>query len=113
VIRLDEGDRVVSVAKLAETTAARARTPGRTTAGRPPAGPPDALIAGWRRRGQPAPGRASGAAAHQEGVIGLVAVIGLGLKDGHPIAGLAPQGPLGWSILIGALVGSRAAARSG
>ena len=42
---------------------------------------------------------------HQEGVIGLVAVIGLGLKDGHPIAGLAPHGPLGWSILIGALVG--------
>jgi len=42
---------------------------------------------------------------HQEGVIGLVAVIGLGLKDGDPLGGLAPQGPLGWSIVVGALVG--------
>jgi membrane protease YdiL (CAAX protease family) len=42
---------------------------------------------------------------HQEGVIGLVAVIGLGLKDGNPIGGLAPQGPLAWSIMVGALVG--------
>lgn len=42
---------------------------------------------------------------HQEGVIGLVAVIGLGLKDGNPLGGLAPQGPLAWSIVVGALVG--------
>ncbi len=42
---------------------------------------------------------------HQEGVIGLVAVIGLGLKDGDPLGGLAPQGPLAWSIVVGALVG--------
>jgi len=42
---------------------------------------------------------------HQEGVIGLVAVIGLGLKDGNPLGGLAPQGPLAWSIAVGAAVG--------
>jgi len=42
---------------------------------------------------------------HQEGVIGLVAVIGLGLKDGNPLGGLAPQGSLAWSIVVGALVG--------
>ena len=42
---------------------------------------------------------------HQEGVIGLVAVIGLGLKDGNPLGGLASQGSLAWSIVVGALVG--------
>lgn len=42
---------------------------------------------------------------HQEGVIGLVAVIGLGLRDGDPLGGLAPEGPLAWSLAVGALVG--------
>ena len=42
---------------------------------------------------------------HQEGVIGLVGVLGLGLRDGNPVSGLVPQGPLAWSIAVGALAG--------
>lgn len=42
---------------------------------------------------------------HQEGVIALVAVVGLGIRDGSPLAGLAAQGPYAWSLAIGALVG--------
>ena len=41
---------------------------------------------------------------HQEGVIALVAVVGLGIRDGSPLAGLAAPGPR-WSVAIGALVG--------
>jgi len=45
---------------------------------------------------------------HQEGVIGLVAVLGLGLRDGNPVGGLAPQGPLVLSVAVGALAGAAA-----
>jgi membrane protease YdiL (CAAX protease family) len=47
---------------------------------------------------------------HQEGVLGLVAIIGLALRDGEPLSGLAPAGPIGWSIVAGLVV---AAAASG
>jgi len=42
---------------------------------------------------------------HQEGVIGLVAVVGLGIKDGNPLVGLAANGSYLWSIVIGLAVG--------
>ena len=38
---------------------------------------------------------------HQEGVLGLVAIIGLVLRDGQPVAGLTPVGSLGLSISAG------------
>jgi membrane protease YdiL (CAAX protease family) len=42
---------------------------------------------------------------HQEGVIGLVAVVGLGLKDGNPLVGLAANGSYLWSVIIGVAIG--------
>lgn len=42
---------------------------------------------------------------HQEGVIAVVAAVGLGLRDGSPLSGLAAQGELPWSVAVGALVG--------
>jgi membrane protease YdiL (CAAX protease family) len=47
---------------------------------------------------------------HQEGILGLVAIVGLAIKDGEPLTGLQPVGPMGWSILAGLTV---AAAASG
>lgn len=46
---------------------------------------------------------------HQEGVLGLVAIIGLALRDdGSAIAGLRPAGPLWLSVAVG--LGAAAAA---
>ncbi len=45
------------------------------------------------------------AVVHQEGIIGLIAIVGLGLRDGSPIAGLGPRG--GWvlALAIGLVAG--------
>lgn len=42
---------------------------------------------------------------HQEGIIGLVAVVGLGVKDGNPLLGLAANGPYLVSLGVGAAAG--------
>lgn len=42
---------------------------------------------------------------NQEGVIAVVAVVGLWLRDGEVAAGLAPRGALEWSLAGGALLG--------
>jgi membrane protease YdiL (CAAX protease family) len=47
---------------------------------------------------------------HQEGVLGLVAIVGLAVRDGEPLSGLASNGPLVWSVIAGIVV---AAAASG
>jgi membrane protease YdiL (CAAX protease family) len=47
---------------------------------------------------------------HQEGVIALVAVIGLGIRDGSPLDGLAAAGPIAWSVGIGVVAGVGASA---
>ena len=41
---------------------------------------------------------------HQEGILGLVAIIGLAWRDGQPLAGLAAQGPLLLSVAAGVVV---------
>ncbi len=38
---------------------------------------------------------------HQEGILGLVAIVGLAWRDGQPLAGLAARGPLPWSVAAG------------
>jgi CAAX protease family protein len=43
--------------------------------------------------------------AHQEGIVAVVAIIGLGLRDGSPIAGLVPRGGLAVSVGIGVAAG--------
>lgn len=50
------------------------------------------------------------ALVHQEGVIAVVAAVGLGLRDGSPLTGLAAQGPLPWSVVVGVLAGAGASA---
>ncbi len=45
------------------------------------------------------------AVVHQEGVVGLLAVVGLGLRDGTPLSGLAPRGSLLLSVAAGAALG--------
>ncbi len=35
-----------------------------------------------------------GRIAHQEGILAVVALVGLGIRDGSPLAGLAPRGQL-------------------
>jgi hypothetical protein len=46
---------------------------------------------------------------HQEGVLGLVAIIGLAVRDGgSPLQGLAPTGPLWWSVVAGCGVAAAA-----
>lgn len=42
---------------------------------------------------------------HQEGVIALVALIGLAIRDGSPLSGLAPRGSWVWSIGLGVVAG--------
>ncbi len=49
---------------------------------------------------------------HQEGVVALVALVGLGLRDGSPLAGLAPRGDLLTGLAAGAAVGVAAAVLS-
>ena len=39
--------------------------------------------------------------AHQEGIVAIVAIVGLGLRDGSPLTGLAPRGELWTSVGIG------------
>ena len=42
---------------------------------------------------------------HQEGILGLIAIVGLGLRDGSPIAGLLPRGALALSLGVGTAAG--------
>jgi len=42
---------------------------------------------------------------HQEGVFGLIAVVGLAFREGGPIAALAPLGPLFNALLVGTSAG--------
>ncbi len=46
-----------------------------------------------------------GRIVHQEGVLALVALVGLGLRDGSPLAGLAPRGDLLAGLGAGAVAG--------
>lgn len=46
---------------------------------------------------------------HQEGVLALLALIGLGLRDGSPLAGLAPRGALVPGLTAGLAAGLAAA----
>ncbi len=48
------------------------------------------------------------AVAHQEGVVALVALVGLGIRDGSPLVGLAPR--LGVWVGLGAGLGAGLAA---
>ncbi len=48
------------------------------------------------------------AVAHQEGVVALIALIGLGIRDGSPLSGLAPR--LNVLVGVGAGVGAGLAA---
>jgi membrane protease YdiL (CAAX protease family) len=41
---------------------------------------------------------------HQEGILGVVAIVGLAWRDERPLAGLAPDGPLWRSVAVGAAV---------
>ena len=41
---------------------------------------------------------------HQEGILGLVAIIGLAWRDGQPLTGLAAQGPILLSVVAGVVV---------
>jgi len=45
------------------------------------------------------------AVVHQEGVLALLALIGLGLRDGSPLTGLLPRGHLWAGLGVGAVVG--------
>ena len=47
---------------------------------------------------------------NQEGVIAIVAMVGLWLRDGEVFAGLAANGGLFWSVVGGALVGGACSA---
>lgn len=47
---------------------------------------------------------------HQEGVVGLLAVVGLGIRDGAPLPGLTPRGPLPVSLAAGTVLGLAMAA---
>jgi len=40
----------------------------------------------------------------------LVAIVGLALRDGQPLKGLAPVGPMGWSIVAGVAVAAGSSA---
>ncbi len=44
------------------------------------------------------------AVVHQEGIIGLIAIVGLGLRDGSPVAGLLPKH--GWLPALAVGVGA-------
>jgi membrane protease YdiL (CAAX protease family) len=48
---------------------------------------------------------AATAVVHQEGVIAMIALVGLGVRDGSPLTGLLPRS--GWSeaLAVGAVVG--------
>ena len=50
------------------------------------------------------------AVVHQEGVVGLLAVAGLGIRDGTPLPGLAPKGFLPASLAVGMALGLALAA---
>lgn len=43
--------------------------------------------------------------AHQEGILAVVALLGLGLRDGSPLAGLRPVGPPAAGLAVGAGAG--------
>lgn len=43
--------------------------------------------------------------AHQEGVIAMIALVGLGLRDGSPFPGLRPAGSLPVGLLVGLVAG--------
>jgi membrane protease YdiL (CAAX protease family) len=47
---------------------------------------------------------------HQEGVIGVIAVVGLSVRSEGLVGGLAPRGPAGTGLLIGVIVGILCAA---
>jgi hypothetical protein len=40
---------------------------------------------------------------HQEGVLGLVAIVGLAWRDGQPLIGLAARGPFVFSVVAGSI----------
>lgn len=50
------------------------------------------------------------AIVHQEGILGVLALVGLGLRDGTPLPGLLPRGALAPSLLAGLIGGALAAA---